>query len=97
MNYTFNGNAAGSGAQSTTEGPLQAGSYTFAANSTGDGNYIVNASDPEPLTINKGTLTLNTAILDAATGNAPTGALGESVYDTYTLSGAQPFAFTGAR
>ncbi len=96
MNYTFNGNAAGSGAQSTTEGPLQAGSYTFAASSSGDNNYIVNASDPEPLTINKGTLTLNTAILDAATGNAPTGALGESVYDTYTLSGAQPFAFTGA-
>ncbi len=95
MNYTFNGNAAGSGAQSTTEGPLQVGSYTFAASSTGDGNYIVNASGPEPLTINKGTLTLNTAILDAATGNAPTGALGESVYDTSTLSGAQPFAFTG--
>ena len=95
VSYTFNGSAAGSGAQSTTEGPLQAGGYAFQASSGGDSNYIINSSGPESLTINQGTLTLLTTIHDATTGGTPTGVLGESVYDTYTLSGAQPFAFTG--
>ena len=100
VNYTFQTGsgtpaAAGSGAQSTTEGPLQAGVYTFQASSTGDSNYIINGSGPESLTINQGTLTLLTTIHDATTGGTPTGVLGEKVYDTYTLSGTQPFAFTG--
>ena len=100
VNYTFQTGsgtpaAAGSGAQSTTEGPLQAGGYAFQVSSGGDSNYIINSSGPESLTINQGTLTLVTTIHDATTGGTPTGVLGESVYDTYTLSGAQPFAFTG--
>src|SRR5208282_2023121 len=94
VNYTFNGGNAGSGAQSTTEGPLQAGNYSFQASSTGDSNYVVTASPVESLTINQGTLTLLTAIHDAG-GGPVTNALGESVYDTYSLSGTQPFAFTG--
>src|SRR5208282_470589 len=94
VNYTFNSNAAGSGTKSTTEGPLQAGNYSFQATSTGDSNYVVTASPVEALTINKGTLTLAT-VIDDSSGCAPTGALGESVYDTYSLSGTQPFAFTG--
>jgi Prealbumin-like fold domain len=96
VNYTFNGNGAGAGAQSSTEGPLQAGSYTFLASSTGDSNYVVNSSAPESLTIKKGTLTLTTTIDDATSHNTPTGALGESVYDTSALNGSQPFAFTGS-
>src|SRR5208282_365742 len=95
VNYTFNSNAAGSGAKSTTEGPLAAGSYSFQASSTGDSNYVVTASPVEALTINKGTLTLATVIKDASTNGTPTNVLGESVYDTYSLSGTQPFAFTG--
>jgi hypothetical protein len=100
ISYTFQTGggtpvSAGSGATSTTEGLLAAGGYNFQASVAGNSNYIGATSAPEPLTINKGTLTLSTTIDDAATNGAPTGAPGESVYDTYSLSGSQPFPFAG--
>ena len=56
---------------------------TFA----GDSNYnAITIPVVENLTIHKGTLTLNTTILDS-TGGPVTNVLGEQVYDTATLSG----------
>ena len=46
-----------------------------------------------PLAISQGSTGTATAIRDAATNQAPSGALGESVYDTATVSGS-PAAFT---
>ena len=61
VSYTFtspSGTAgAGSGGQSTTEGPLGAGSYKFDASFAGDANYNLAVSGDEPLTINKATIT----------------------------------------
>ncbi len=82
---------AGSIPNSNSVGPLPAGiDYSFSAQYSGGGAYLANNSSPEPLTINKGTLTLNTAIYNAATNVAISGsqALGTSVYDTASFSGA---------
>lgn len=88
-------NSDGSVPASSFTAPLGAGSYAYIAVYSGDAIYPQSVGAPEPLTINKGTLALTTDIHDAATGGAPTSTIGESVYDTYTLSGDQPFAFTG--
>jgi hypothetical protein len=93
VSYTFtNGgtNPAGSGGQSSTEGPLGAGSYKFDASFAGDANYNAAVSGDEPLTINKGTVTLNTTIHNAADGSVVTGTVhvNTSVYDTASFSGA---------
>ena len=94
VSYTFtspSGTAgAGSGAQSTTEGPLGAGSYKFDASFAGDANYNLAVSGDEPLSINKATITLNTTIYNAANNSVVTGALplGSSVYDTASFTGA---------
>ena len=93
VSYTFtspSGTAgAGSGAQSTTEGPLGAGSYKFDASFAGDANYNLAVSGDEPLSINKATITLNTTIYNAANNSVVTGALplGSSVYDTVSFTG----------
>ena len=94
VSYTFTSPsgtaAAGSGAQSTTEGPLGAGSYKFDASFAGDANYNLAVSGDEPLSINKATITLNTTIYNAADNSVVTGALplGSSVYDTASFTGA---------
>ncbi len=94
VSYTFTsptGTAgAGSGGQSTTEGPLGAGSYKFDASFAGDANYNLAVSGDEPLSINKATITLNTTIYNAANNSVVTGALplGSSVYDTASFTGA---------
>ncbi|HZZ43308.1 MAG TPA: SdrD B-like domain-containing protein [Tepidisphaeraceae bacterium] len=80
---------------SSDTSPLSAGNYSFIAVYSGDANYTSSVGAIEPLGINKGTLSLITEIHDAQTGNAPTGATGESVYDTYALVGDQPLPFTG--
>src|SRR5207244_357398 len=72
-----------------------AGDYTFKAIYSGDSNYTGSTSALEHLHVDKGTLTLVTTIHDSVTNGTPTGVLGESVYDTYVLSGTQPFAFAG--
>src|SRR5260370_28794959 len=65
VTYTFNAAAAGSGATSSTEGPLGAGSDSFQAIFATDSNYVAATSAVEPLTINKGTVTLSTNIRKA--------------------------------
>jgi hypothetical protein len=87
-------NADGSAPNSGVQGPLIAGSYSFIAIYSGDGNYKGSTSAVEPLTISLGSSSTTTAILDAATNQAPTNTLGESVFDTATVSGA-PFTATG--
>src|SRR5262249_61470829 len=48
-----------------------------------------------PMTISKGISSTATEILDAATSLSPTGALGESVFDTATVQGISGFTPTG--
>ncbi|MGD0389906.1 MAG: SpaA isopeptide-forming pilin-related protein, partial [Tepidisphaeraceae bacterium] len=66
---------------------LAAGAYSYIAVYSGDGNYQGSISAVEPLTINKGTLSLLTTIDDAVSNGTPTGVAGESVYDTATVTG----------
>ncbi len=94
VSYTFTSPSgmasAGSGGQSTIQGPLGAGSYQFNASFAGDANYNVATASAEPLTINKGTITVTTTVYNAADGSVVTGALplGASVYDAVSFSGA---------
>ena len=91
VSYEFGASPAGSGAQSSATGALAAGSYSYSVTFAGDSNYnAITSPVVENLTINKGTLTLNTAIYNAATNVAISGsqALGTSVYDTASFSGA---------
>ena len=109
VTYEFFTNGSGSGAPASTQtvtlvngvvpnssptGPLMAGAYSFIAVYSGDGNYQGSTSAVEPLTINQGTSSTATTILDAG-GGAPTGVLGESVYDTATVMGSAAFTPTG--
>src|SRR4029079_509879 len=79
---------------STPTGPLAAGAYSYIAVYSGDSNYTRSTGAVEPLTINKANTITATVIKDAATNGVPTGALGESVYDTATVT-ASPFTATG--
>jgi uncharacterized repeat protein (TIGR01451 family) len=80
---------------SPTTPVLPAGGYLFQASYSGNGNYTGSTSSPEPLTINQGSTSTATAILDAATNQPPSGTVGESVYDTATVTGT-PFTPTGS-
>src|SRR5262249_41880162 len=70
------------------------GSYPFVAVYSGDSNYNGSTGAVEPLTINKANTLTATVIKDAVTNGAPTGVLGESVYDTATVTGT-PFTPSG--
>ena len=85
-------NADGTVPNSAAHGPLAAGAYSFIAIYSGDGNYTGSTSPVEPLTISQGSSATATEILDATTGQAPSGVLGESVFDTATVTGT-PAAF----
>jgi len=86
-------NADGTVPNSAVHGPLQAGAYSFIAVYGGDSNYTGSTSPVEPLTIGTGISNTATNILDATTRQAPSGVLGESVFDTATVTGS-PAAFT---
>ena len=73
---------------------LPAGRYQFQARYSGDANYQPSTSASEPLAINQGSSFTDTTILDAATLQKLTGATGESVVDTATVTGS-PFTPTG--
>ena len=72
---------------------MTAGSYSFIGVYSGDSNYTGYTGAVEPLTINQASSSVSTAIYDS-TGGAVTGALGEKVYDTATVTGT-PFTPTG--
>jgi methyl coenzyme M reductase subunit D len=90
----FHLNPDGSVPDSALHGPLAAGSYSFIAVYSGDGNYAGSTSAVEPLTVQQGTSTSATVIVDAnhtpITSPVP---LGMTVGDTATVAGT-PAAFT---
>jgi hypothetical protein len=87
-------NADGSVPNSDTTPQLPAGSYQFQAKYSGDSNYIGSTSSVEPLTIAKANSSTATVIEDGVTSGTPTNALGETVFDTATVTGS-PFTPTG--
>jgi len=76
---------------SSTEGPLAAGSYSFLASYSGDANYGAAVGTCEPLSVGKYTPVVTTAVMDAANGAAWKGseATGASAYDTATVGPEQ--------
>jgi uncharacterized repeat protein (TIGR01451 family) len=95
INCSGNATAAGTvglGSNSSTEGPLAAGNYSFQATYSGDGNFNGKTGSCEPLTVNQGTSRTATAVFDAATNAAWSGTElpGSSAYDTSTVTASSP-------
>jgi len=84
---------------STGQGPLAAGSYSFQATYSGDGNYNGSTSPCEPLAVDKSTSTVTTTLHDAdenivaVSGSV---ALGTSMHDLATVTVSSSFAPTGS-
>ena len=108
VGFTFysNGTCSGSGtslgseplvsgvANSSSEGPLMAGSYSFKAVYSGDSNYLGSTGACEPLTVNKASSATVTTVQQG--GSAVTAvALGTSVTDQATVSGTGAGTPTG--
>ncbi|HLO30005.1 MAG TPA: Ig-like domain repeat protein, partial [Anaerolineales bacterium] len=72
---------------SSSEGPLAAGSYSFQATYSGDGNYNGSTSPCEPLTVGKANTSTSTEIHDATHAAVTSVALGTTVHDSATVSG----------
>ena len=72
---------------------LGVGSYSYIAVYSGDSNYKSSIGSAEPLSINQGSSSVATKILDSG-GGPVTGNLGETVYDTATVT-ATPVTPTG--
>jgi large repetitive protein len=107
--YTFfdnntcsgDGTSAGGGsigANSGSEGPLTAGSYSFQATYSGDSNYSGSVSGCEPFSVNQGSSATATSVFDETSGQTVNGpiTLGDTVHDTSTVTGTPPaFSPTG--
>ena len=78
---------------SATTAALTAGSYSYIAFYSGDSNYNPVIGKVEPLTINQAASSVSSTILDSG-GGPVTGDLGETVYDTATVT-ATPITPTG--
>ena len=91
------GAALALGSKSTTEGPLAAGSYSFAAKYSGDSNYASSTSSCEPFSVAATSSSTSTVVDDAATNNPWSGTeqTGVSAYDTSTVTGVAGIAPTG--
>jgi large repetitive protein len=76
---------------SSTHGPLPAGSYSFQAVYSGDGNYTGSTGACEPFSLGIPPTSTATIVFDAATNAAWSGseAPGASAYDTAAVSGQQ--------
>src|SRR5262249_39275301 len=87
-------NSDGTVPDSALHGPLAAGPYSFIAVYSGDSNYPTLTSAVEPLSVQQGTSTSATVIVDSSgvpiTSPVP---LGTTVGDTATVAGT-PNAFT---
>ena len=89
------GTSAGSdlavGTNSTTEGPLGAGSYGFEATYSGDSNYAGFTGACEPFTVGQAAGGITTIVDDAATHTTWGGseATGASAYDTSSVTGEE--------
>ncbi len=76
---------------------LRAGSYSFRAAYSGDGNYSSSTSSCEAFSVAKASPSTGTVVDDAA-NSSPWGAdevTGASAYDTATVSGVSGFALRG--
>jgi uncharacterized membrane protein len=90
--------AASSVPNSSKQGPLAAGSYSFKANYLGDTIYIASSSSCESFTVNKAPTTVTTQVMNSGTSSTPSGneITGSSFFDTSTLKGAvSGFTVTG--
>jgi hypothetical protein len=104
VTYTFftNGLCSGSGTSqtvtltnglitnSTGTGPLAAGSYSFRASYSGDGNYPSSTSSCENFMVSQALTTLSTTLFISNGGSVPVGGsvtIGNTVYDTASLTG----------
>ena len=81
-------------ANSASEGPLLAGSYSFQATYSGDANYLGSTGGCEPLTVNKASSATVTSMKQA--GQTVTSvAIGSSVTDQATVAGTGAGTPTG--
>ena len=84
---------------SSSEGPLAAGSYGFKATYVGDTNFAGSTGECEPLTVGKGTPTVDTTLHNAAgdgvVANTTHLPLNSGLYDVASLSNGTGFPFTG--
>ena len=87
------GTSAGSdlslGTQSSTEGPLPDGSYSFQATYSGDTNYSGSTSPCESFSVGLTSTSVATTVEDATTNSTWSGSevTGSSAYDTSTVNG----------
>ena len=90
---------AGNVPNSSATGPLAVGAYSYMATYSGDSNY--SGSGPtttcEPFAVAKGSVTIHSAVDDAATQSpwAGTEQPGAAAYDTSTVTGASGVTPTG--
>ena len=91
---TFSGGIA---PNSSTTGPLAAGSYSYQANYGGDSNYSGSSGSCEPFSVGMASAIVNTEVDDPALGAAWSGheVIGSSAYDTATVTGVSGFTPTG--
>jgi uncharacterized repeat protein (TIGR01451 family) len=89
------GSLASGVANSGSEGPLGAGSYSFDASYAGDGNYTGSASSCEPLSVNQASSVTVTSVLNASGVGVSSVGLGSSVSDQATVSGTGAETPTG--
>jgi hypothetical protein len=89
VTYQFNGAASGSGAKSTTQGPLSAGNYAFRAFFAGNDDYNAATSDPEPFVVDKALTIIATQVHDTADKDITNTVVyvGIIVHDSATVSG----------
>jgi uncharacterized repeat protein (TIGR01451 family) len=90
--------SAGNVPNSDTSAPLAAGSYSYLATYSGDGNYAGVAATCEPFSVAQATTQTATVVFDASTQKpwAGTETTGATAFDTSTVTGApSPFEPTG--
>jgi hypothetical protein len=90
--------STGAVANSDTEGPLAAGSYSFEAVYSGDAHYAGSDSVCEPFTVAKASSTPATVVFDPATKAqwSKTETTGASAFDTATVAGVPGVIPTGS-
>jgi len=83
---------------SSSSGPLGAGSYSYQAVYGGDGNYAGSTSACESFTLGKASSATSTQVINNATGQPPTGSevVGAAFHDTASVVGVPGFPSTGS-
>jgi hypothetical protein len=78
-------------------GPLGSGPYAFEVSYPGDGNYLPDTSECEPLSVDKAPVSFSTTVFDATTNQPVSGTLpsGATVFDTATLTTTSGITPTG--